>query len=74
MKRQRRPQQAYERYRSTRSTFKQRIHTLLRQDPTLNSQQLAQAVGCTRAHARIWRHNFFAPGFEQLEPVESLEG
>ncbi len=70
MRRSRQPRQAYERRFSTKRTYKQRIHMLLRQDPSLNSLQLSRAVGCTRAHARIWRHNFFAPGFEVGEETE----
>jgi hypothetical protein len=70
MYRTRRPRQAYERWRTTRWTPKQRIHQLLRRDPTLTVEQLAQTVGCTRAYARIWLRNFYAPGFEpeQLQP------
>lgn len=73
MYRTRRPRQAYERWRMTRWTPKQRIHQLLRRDPTLTVEQLAQTVGCTRAYARIWQRNFYAPGYEpeQLQPQET---
>lgn len=69
MKRLRRPRQAFERFPALKPTAKQRIHALLRQNPSLNIQQLSRLVGCTGAYARIWRHNFFAPGYEP-EPVE----
>jgi hypothetical protein len=72
MYRTRRPRQAYERWRTARWTPKQRIHQLLRRDPTLTTDQLAQTVGCTRSYARIWQRNFYAPGYEpsQLQPQE----
>jgi hypothetical protein len=53
---------------SLKPTGKQRIHALLRRDPTLSSRQLANAVGSTTAYARIWRRNFFAPEHELEEP------
>jgi hypothetical protein len=68
MKRPRRPRQAFERLFSLRPTDKQRIHAMLRRDPALSSHQLANAVGCTTAYARIWRRNFFAPTYEVDEP------
>lgn len=72
MKRPRRPRQAFERLFSLKPTAKQRIHALLRRDPALSSHQLAKAVGCTTAYARIWRRNFFAPSHETEEP-DSLQ-
>jgi|SRR5579859_5895170 len=71
MKRPRRPRQAFERLFSLKPTAKQRIHALLRHDPALSSRQLANAVGCTTAYARIWRRNFFAPTYE-IEDPDSL--
>ena len=68
MKRPRRPRQAFERLFSLKPTAKQRIHAMLRRDPALSSRQLANAVGCTTAYARIWRRNFFAPAYETEEP------
>jgi hypothetical protein len=68
MKRPRRPRQAFERLFSLKPTAKQRIHALLRHDPALSSRQLANAVGCTTAYARIWRRNFFAPTYELEDP------
>jgi hypothetical protein len=68
MKRPRRPRQAFERLFSLKPTAKQRIHAMLRRDPALSSRQLANAVGCTTAYARIWRRNFFAPTYETEEP------
>ena len=73
MKRPRRPRQAFERLFSLKPTAKQRIHALLRHDPALSSRQLANAVGCTTAYARIWRRNFFAPTYEIEEPDSLLE-
>ncbi len=73
MKRPRRPRQAFERLFSLRPTAKQRIHTMLRRDPALSSHQLANAVGCTTAYARIWRRNFFAPTYEVAELDSSAE-
>jgi hypothetical protein len=67
MNRSRRPRQAFERFPVRVRTAKQRIHALLRDDPMLNSQQLASSVGCTGAYARIWRRNFFAPGHDAEE-------
>ena len=64
MKRPRRPRQAFERLFSLKPTAKQHIHAMLRHDPALSSHQLANAVGCTTAYARIWRRNFFAPTYE----------
>ncbi len=63
-RRVRQPRFAYERGRSGRKSAKQRIHEMLRRDPTLSIEQLARAVGCPRAYARIWKKNFFAEGFE----------
>lgn len=74
MKRPRRPRQAFERLLSLKPTAKQRIHALLRHDPALSSRQLANAVGCTTAYARIWRRNFFAPSYEIEEPESWPEG
>ncbi len=73
MYRARKPRQAYERWRTTHWTAKQRIHQLLRRDPTLTVEQLAQTVGCTKAYARVWLQNFYAPGYEppRLQPMES---
>jgi len=73
MKRPRRPRQAFERLLSLKPTAKQRIHALLRRDPALSSRQLANAVGCTTAYARIWRRNFFAPSYETEEPDSLVE-
>jgi len=73
MKRPRRPRQAFERLLSLKPTAKQRIHALLRRDPALSSRQLANAVGCTTAYARIWRRNFFAPSYETEESDSLLE-
>ncbi len=73
MKRPRRPRQAFERLFSLKPTAKQRIHALLRHDPALSSHQLAKAVGCTTAYARIWRRNFFAPTYAVEEPDSSPE-
>jgi len=73
MKRPRRPRQAFERLLSLKPTAKQRIHALLRREPDLSSRQLANAVGCTTAYARIWRRNFFAPSYEKEEPESVLE-
>ena len=73
MKRPRRPRQAFERLLSLKPTAKQRIHALLRRDPALSSRQLANAVGCTTAYARIWRRNFFGPSYETEEPDSLLE-
>jgi hypothetical protein len=72
MHRTRRPRQSYERWRTMHWTPKQRIHQLLRRDPDMTVEQLAQTVGCTRAYARIWLRNFYAPGHEppQLLPQE----
>ena len=72
MKRPRRPRQAFERLFSLKPTATQRIHAMLRRDPALSSHQLANAVGCTTAYARIWRRNFFAPTYEAEEP-DSLQ-
>jgi hypothetical protein len=72
-KRPRRPRQSFERLLSLKPTAKQRIHTLLRRDPTLSSRQLANAVGSTTAYARIWRRNFFAPTHELEEPNSTRE-
>ncbi len=69
MHRTRRPRQAYERWRTMHWTPKQRIHQLLRRDPDMTVEQLAQTVGCTRAYARIWLHNFYAPGHEPSHPT-----
>jgi hypothetical protein len=74
MKRPRRPRQAFERLFSLKPTAKQHIHALLRRDPALSSRQLAKAVGCTTAYARIWRRNFFAPSYEVEEPDSLYEG
>jgi hypothetical protein len=74
MKRPRRPRQAFERLFSLKPTAKQRIHAMLRRDPALSSRQLANAVGCTTAYARIWRRNFFAPTYETEEPDGLREG
>lgn len=71
MKRPRRPRQAFERLFSLKPTAKQRIHALLRHDPALSSRQLANAVGCTTAYARIWRRNFFSPAYE-LENLDNV--
>ena len=60
MKRPRWPQQVYQRRLLKRRTAKQRIHEMLRENALLSVEQLAQAVGCPRAYARIWRKNFFA--------------
>ena len=60
MKRPRWPQQVYQRRLQRKRTAKQRIHELLRENTLLTVEQLAQAVGCPRAYARIWRKNFFA--------------
>ena len=73
MKRPRRPRQAFERLFSLKPTAKQRIHALLRRDPALSSRQLANAVGCTTAYARIWRRNFFAPSYEIEDPDSLLD-
>ena len=73
MKRPRRPRQAFERLLSLKPTAKQHIHAMLRRNPELNSHQLASAVGCTTAYARIWRRNFFAPTYE-AEKLDSLPG
>ena len=73
MKRPRRPRQSFERLFSVRPTAKQRIHTLLRRDPSISSRQLANAVGCTTAYARIWRRNFFAPTYEPEESDSTSE-
>ena len=68
MKRPRRPRQAFERLFSLKPTAKQRIHAMLRREPALSSHQLANAVGCTTAYARIWRRNFFSPAYELEKP------
>jgi len=68
MKRPRRPRQAFERLFSLKPTAKQHIHAMLRHNPELNSHQLASAIGCTTAYARIWRRNFFAPTYEAEKP------
>ena len=73
MKRPRRPRQSFERLFSVRPTAKQRIHALLRHDPSISSRQLANAVGCTTAYARIWRRNFFAPTYEPEESDSTSE-
>jgi hypothetical protein len=73
MKRPRRPRQSFERLFALKPTAKQRIHTLLRRDPSISSRQLANAVGCTTAYARIWRRNFFAPTYEPEEPDSASE-
>jgi hypothetical protein len=73
MKRQRRPRQSFERLFFFKITSKQRIHQLLRRDPTLSSRQLADAAGCTTAYARIWRRNFFSPLHELAEAEVMLE-
>jgi hypothetical protein len=59
------------RIQPTRLNAKQRIHALLRQDSSLTPRQLALAVGCTTAYARVWKKNFFATPYP-LETDESL--
>jgi len=71
MSRPRYPRQAYERWWTTRQTPKQRIHELLRSHPTLAVEQLAQAAHCPRSYARIWRRNFFAPGYPLPQPADT---
>jgi len=59
MDRVRRPRQFYERWQRVRKPAKQRIHEILRQDPTLDIDQVVRLVGCPRGYARTWRRNFF---------------
>ena len=72
MKRSRRPRQAFERLFSLKPTAKQHIHAMLRRDPALSTHQLANAVGCTTAYARIWRRNFFSPTYYDVDGPDKL--
>ncbi|GCE31477.1 hypothetical protein KDA_69610 [Dictyobacter alpinus] len=51
------------RWQPTRLNAKQRLHTLLRENPALSPQELARLVGCTPASARIWKGTFFAKSY-----------
>lgn len=64
MDRQRLPQLAYERTHVRLLTPKQRIHALLRENPSLELEQIFQTVRCPRSYARLWYKNFFAPGHQ----------
>ncbi|GCE08321.1 AsnC family protein [Dictyobacter aurantiacus] len=52
------------RWQPTKLNAKQRLHALLRENPSLTPQELARAVGCTTASARIWKSTFFAKNYD----------
>jgi hypothetical protein len=55
------------RLQPTRLNAKQRLHALLRENISLNAEELARIVGCTPASARIWKSTFFAKQYPTWE-------
>ena len=61
------------RLQPTRLNAKQRLHALLRENTSLNSEELARIVGCTPASARIWKSTFFAKEYPTQEEETSIQ-
>ncbi|GHO89322.1 hypothetical protein [Dictyobacter formicarum] len=59
------------RWQPTKLNAKQRLHALLRENPSLSPQELARIVGCTPASARIWKSTFFAKNYTLDEEQKS---
>lgn len=43
-----------------KKSMRQKVHELLRQDPTLSVEQITQRTGVPWGFARVWKKNFFS--------------